>query len=56
MPPLVHKKNQKWITNPIETQKKVFKKLILEGSKTRFGREHQFQISRHKKIFKKQFR
>ena len=39
----MHKKNQKWIINPIETQKKVFKKLILEGSKTRFGREHHFQ-------------
>lgn len=50
---LVHKKNQKWITNPIETQKKVFKKLILEGSKTRFGREHQFQNIHTQKDFQK---
>ena len=50
---LVHKKNQKWITNPIETQKKVFKKLILEGSKTRFGREHHFQNIQTQKDFQK---
>ena len=50
---IVHKKNQKWITNPIETQKKVFKKLILEGSKTRFGREHNFQNIHTQKDFQK---
>ena len=50
---IVHKKNQKWITNPIETQKKVFKKLILEGSKTRFGREHHFQNIHTQKDFQK---
>ena len=48
---IVHRKNQKWITDPIEAQKKVFRRLIKRGINTRFGREHNFnQIKRQKEF------
>ena len=37
---IAHRKNQKWITRPIDAQKKVFNLLIKRGLKTRFGKEH----------------
>ena len=40
---LVHKKNQKWINNPLDAQTKVFKELIQKGLKTKFGKDHGFQ-------------
>ena len=33
---------QKWSKNPIETQQKVFEKLISEGKNTAFGKDHDF--------------
>jgi len=39
----VHQKNQKWIKNPIETQKKVFQQLIEAAKETQFGKEHNFK-------------
>jgi len=39
---LIHIKNQKWIHNPKKAQEDVFKKLISEGSKTKFGIDHEF--------------
>ena len=38
-----HQKNKKWINNPFESQQKVFKLLLQEGIKTRFGKEHHFE-------------
>lgn len=38
----VVRKNQKWIDDPINTQKKVFKKLISTAIKTKFGKDHDF--------------
>ena len=38
-----HQKNKKWINNPLEAQQKVFKSLLQEGIKTRFGKEHHFE-------------
>ncbi|NHN25596.1 GH3 auxin-responsive promoter family protein [Flavobacterium jejuense] len=38
----VHQKNQKWIKNPIETQKKVFQQLIAAAKETQFGKDHHF--------------
>lgn len=38
-----HQKNKKWINNPFEAQQKVFKLLLQEGIKTRFGKEHHFE-------------
>ena len=40
---LMHKKNQKWINNPLDAQTKVFKELIQKGLKTKFGEDHGFQ-------------
>ena len=36
-------KTQKWARNPEETQKKVFKNLILMGGPTKFGKDHNFE-------------
>ena len=49
----VHQKNKKWINNPFEAQQKVFKLLLQEGIKTRFGKEHHFEkVSTPKKASK----
>lgn len=34
---------QKWANNPIETQQKVFEKLISEAKNTAFGKDHDFE-------------
>ena len=39
----VFKSIQKWAQNPIETQCKVFKKLIKKASSTKFGKDHDFK-------------
>jgi hypothetical protein len=39
---IIHKKTQKWVNNPIETQKKVFQDLIHQAEKTGFGKDHHF--------------
>jgi hypothetical protein len=38
----VNKETQKWSSKPTETQQKVFKSLIKEASKTKFGKDHHF--------------
>ena len=38
----VNKETQKWASKPVETQQKVFQKLIKEASKTQFGKDHHF--------------
>ena len=38
----VHKKIQKWASNPIETQQKVFLDLIRQAENTQFGKDHNF--------------
>ncbi|MES2545360.1 MAG: GH3 auxin-responsive promoter family protein [Bacteroidota bacterium] len=38
----IYKKTQKWATNPVETQQKVFKELIRQAKKTEFGQDHNF--------------
>jgi len=35
-------KTTKWAVYPHKTQEKVFKKLLIKGKKTRFGKEHSF--------------
>ena len=37
-----HKKNEKWIKNPLKTQEKVFFNLIKKGRDTLFGKHHEF--------------
>jgi phenylacetate-coenzyme A ligase PaaK-like adenylate-forming protein len=38
----IHNKTQKWINNPIETQKIVFRDLIRQAESTKFGNDHKF--------------
>lgn len=39
---IVRKKINRWAENPIETQQKVFQKLVNKAKKTKFGKEHRF--------------
>ena len=39
----IAKRTDKWVSNPIETQEKVFKELIAKGSETKFGKDHNFK-------------
>ncbi len=44
----IHQKTQKWASNPVETQQKVFLDLIQQASQTQFGKNHNFsQIKSH---------
>ncbi|WP_323787449.1 GH3 auxin-responsive promoter family protein [Psychroserpens sp.] len=44
----VRKSVLKWVNKPIETQDKVFQKLIKDAAKTQFGKDHNFEsISTH---------
>ena len=39
----VNYKIQKWSNNPIETQEKLFRELILKAGNTQFGKDHNFE-------------
>jgi len=39
----IRKKIDKWASNPVEIQQKVFQELIRKGSDTRFGKDHNFE-------------
>ncbi|MEM6718236.1 MAG: GH3 auxin-responsive promoter family protein [Bacteroidota bacterium] len=39
----IQKKVSKWANNPIQTQEKVFQKLIKEAAQTEFGKDHDFK-------------
>ena len=45
---------KKWAENPHKTQEKVFKNLIKKGSKTAFGKDHNFENINNYADFKKQ--
>jgi len=50
----IHTKNQKWITNPVATQLKVFESLISQSKHTLFGNDHHFsEIKNHQDFVKK---
>ena len=51
---LVKKRNNKWISNPLETQAKTFNKLLLKGTNTEFGRDHNFSTIKNYEDFKNQ--
>jgi len=38
----IHNKTQKWVSNPIQTQQRVFQELIHQAKDTAFGRDHNF--------------
>ena len=46
-------REKKWIENPVESQNKIFQKLIKTGRKTQFGKDHQFDSIRNYQDFKK---
>ena len=48
---LVKKRNNKWISNPLETQAKTFNKLLLKCNKTEFCRDHNFSNIKNYKDF-----
>lgn len=39
---IIYRKVQKWASRPVETQQKVFEKLIADAENTQFGRDHRF--------------
>ena len=39
---IIFKRNQKWVNNPVKAQHETFQKLIASGSKTLFGKDHNF--------------
>jgi phenylacetate-coenzyme A ligase PaaK-like adenylate-forming protein len=45
---------QKWASNPIETQQKIFQNLITEATKTSFGKDHNFHNIKTHQDFVKQ--
>ena len=51
---LVKKRNSKWISNPLENQAKTFNKLLLKGTNTEFGRDHNFSTIKNYEDFKNQ--
>ncbi|WP_413510924.1 GH3 auxin-responsive promoter family protein [Myroides odoratus] len=45
---IIHKKTQKWVNNPVETQAKVLAHLIEQAKHTAFGKDHNFDsITNH---------
>ena len=51
---VVHKKTQRWVQNPIETQQKVFQNLIAFADVTQFGKDHNFAEIKSFEDFAKQ--
>lgn len=39
---IVYKQTQKWATNPVATQERVFKELLAKAKETEFGKDHNF--------------
>ena len=46
-------KNKRWINNPIDAQKNIFKELINSGKNTAFGKDHNFSTINDYSEFKK---
>lgn len=51
---IIHKKTQKWASNPIETQQRVFESLIAQAKDTAFGKDHKFNQIKDFRDFAKQ--
>ena len=51
---IIHSKTQKWVQNPIETQRNVFKNLIASADFTQFGKDHNFSKIKSFEDFAKQ--
>jgi len=48
---IIHKKTQKWLKNPVETQAKVLADLIEQAKHTAFGQDHDFMAITDAKTF-----
>ena len=51
---VVHKKTQKWVQNPMETQQNVFQNLLASAKETQFGKDHNFSEIKSFEDFAKQ--
>jgi phenylacetate-coenzyme A ligase PaaK-like adenylate-forming protein len=51
---VIHHKTQKWVTNPVVAQQKVFENLIRQAEKTQFGKDHHFSQIKNYEDFTKQ--
>lgn len=51
---IIHKKTQKWVTDPVNTQKRVFEQLIANAKHTAFGKDHNFAYINSYEDFVKQ--
>lgn len=51
---VIHHKTQKWVTNPVVAQQKVFENLIRQAEKTQFGKDHHFSQIKNPEDFAKQ--
>ena len=50
----IHNKTQKWASNPVGTQQKVFQKLLEDAKETEFGKDHDFSaITSHEDFVKR---
>lgn len=50
----IYKQTQKWASNPVETQQKVFNDLIRQAKETQFGKDHNFNAIQSFEDFSKQ--
>ena len=50
---IIHNKTQKWASNPVAAQQKVFEDLIRQAKNTQFGKDHQFSQIKTPKDFAK---
>jgi phenylacetate-coenzyme A ligase PaaK-like adenylate-forming protein len=50
----IHGKTQRWVNNPIHTQKKVFNELLAKAANTEFGKDHGFKTISSFEDFSKQ--
>jgi hypothetical protein len=51
---IIHHKTQKWASNPVAAQQKVFEDLIRQAKNTQFGKDHQFSQIKNPQDFAKQ--
>ena len=49
----IHKKNQRWIQNPLKAQEATFNTLINKAQNTAFGKDHNFNQISDYESFKK---
>ncbi len=50
----IAKRNKRWSSKPVETQRRVFQSLIKQGTKTHFGKDHGFdEIRTHQDFVKR---